>query len=120
MKIKTKNNTETSININKTIDSLNNKHSEMMNDRGILATCLLSPLSKITNPDNTTQSKVVEKSTSNRVNGLLRHNSILITLHDNFLTVRDTNKEFELKGDLLKMITDRNYNVELASLSDKN
>ena len=35
------------------------------------------------------------------------------------LTFRDTNKQFELKGDLLKMITNKNYNVNHASLSDK-
>ena len=35
------------------------------------------------------------------------------------LTFRDTAKEFELKGDLLKMITNKNYNVDLASLQDK-
>ena len=47
------------------------------------------------------------------------HNTIPITLHDNLLTFRDTNKIFELKGDLLKMITNKNYNVDLASLQDK-
>ena len=35
------------------------------------------------------------------------------------LTFRDTNKVFELKGDLFKMITNKNFNVGLASLSDK-
>ena len=35
------------------------------------------------------------------------------------LTFRDTNKQFELKEDLLKMITKKNYNVDLASLADK-
>ena len=35
------------------------------------------------------------------------------------LTFRDTGKEFGLKGDLLKMITNKNYNVDLASLQDK-
>ena len=35
------------------------------------------------------------------------------------LKFRDTGKIFELKGDLLKMITNRNYNVGLASLADK-
>ena len=34
------------------------------------------------------------------------------------LTFRDTNKQFELKGELLKMITNKNYNVDLANLSD--
>ena len=35
------------------------------------------------------------------------------------LTFRDTNKVFELKGDLLKMMTNKNYNVDLGSLADK-
>ena len=35
------------------------------------------------------------------------------------LTFRDTGKEFELKGDLLKKTTNKNYNVDLASLQDK-
>ena len=35
------------------------------------------------------------------------------------MTFRDTGKEFELKGDLLKMITNKNYYVDLASLSDE-
>ena len=35
------------------------------------------------------------------------------------LTFHDTGKEFELKGELLKMITNKNYNVNLASLQDK-
>ena len=76
-----------------------------MNDRGVLATSLMSLLSNITNPENTTQFKLVKDSSSNRVNDLLIHNSIPITLHDNLLTFRDTGKEFELKGDLLEMIT---------------
>ena len=36
------------------------------------------------------------------------------------LIFRDTAKKFELQGDILKMITTRNYNVDLAHLSDKN
>ena len=90
-----------------------------MNDRGILESYLMSPLSKITNPENTTQFKLIKDSSSNRVNDLKINNSIPITLHNNLLTFRDTNKQFELKGDLLKMITSKNYNVNLASLADK-
>ena len=90
-----------------------------MNDRGILASYLMTPLSIITNPENSTQFKSLKDSTSNRVNDLKINNSIPITLHNNLLTFRDTGKEFELKGDLLKMITNKNYNVNHASLSDK-
>ena len=35
------------------------------------------------------------------------------------MTFRDTGKEFELRGDLLKMIINKNYNVDLANLVDK-
>ena len=101
------------------LENANNKLLEIMNDRGILATYLMSPLSKITNPENTTQFKLIKDSTSNRVNDLKINNSIPITLYNNLLTFRDTNKQFELKGDLLKMITNKNYNVNHASLSDK-
>ena len=47
------------------------------------------------------------------------NNSIPITLYNNILTFRDTGKKFEIKGDLLKMITNKNFNVNHASLSDK-
>ena len=115
----TKTITETSNKNNQTIENINNKLLEIMNDRGIIAPYLLSPLAKITNPENSTQFKLVKNSSFNIVNYLLIHNTIPINLHDNLLTFRDSNKQFELKGDLLKMITNKNYNVELASLSDK-
>ena len=115
----TKTITESSITNNKAIENLNKKLLEIMNDRGILATYLMSPLSKITNPENTSQFKLVKDHNSNRVNDLKINNSIPITLHNNLLTFCDTNKQFELKGDLLEMITNSKFNVDLASLSDK-
>ena len=111
--------TETSIKNNLAIENINDKLLEIMNDRGILATYLMSPLSRITNPENTTQFKLVKDHNSNRVNDLLINNTIPITLYGNILTFRDTNKQFDLKGDLLKMITNTKFNVDLASLSDK-
>ena len=48
-----------------------------------------------------------------------KNKTIPITLYNNLLTFRDTGEEFELKGDLLKLITNRNYIVDLASLSDE-
>ena len=90
-----------------------------MNDRGIIASYLLSPLAKIFNPENTTQFKLTNDSTSDRVNDLKINNSIPITLYNNILTFRNTGKEIVLKGNLLKMITNKNYNVDHGSLSDK-
>ena len=104
---------------NKALEKSNDKLFEIMNDRGILASYLMSPLSKITNPKDSTQFKLIKDSTSNRVNDLLIRNTIPITLHDNLLTFLDTSKVFELKEDVLKMITNKNYNIDHASLSDK-
>ena len=115
----TKTLTETSIKNNQAIENLNNKLLEIMNDRGILASYLMSPLSKITNPENSSQFKLEKDHNSNRVNDLLIKNKIPITLYGNMLTFRDTNKQFELKGDLLEMITNSKYNVDHASLADK-
>ena len=101
------------------LENLNNKLLEIMNDRGTLASYLLSPLSKITNLEKSAQFKLVKDPNSNRVNDLLLKNKIPITLYCNMLTFRDTGKEFELTGDLLETITNSEYNVDLASLQDK-
>ena len=79
----------------------------------------MSPLSRIINPENTTQFKLVKDFNSNRVNDLKINKTIPITLYGNILTFRDTGKKFELKGDLLEMITNTKFNVDLASLEDK-
>ena len=42
-----------------------------------------------------------------------------VTLHNSLLTFRDTDKTFEIQGDLLKKITNKNNIVDLAKLSDK-
>ena len=111
--------TETSIKNNQAIENIYNNLLEIMNDRGILATYLMSPLSRITNPENNSQFKLVKDPSSNRVNDLKINKLIPITLYGNMLTFRDTNIKFELKGDLLEMITNSKFNVDLASLSDK-
>ena len=79
----------------------------------------MSPRSKITNPENISQFNLVKDSESSRVNDLLKHTAIPTTPYYTLLTFRDTSKEVEMKGDLLKMITDKNYKVDLASLQDK-
>ena len=50
---------------------------------------------------------------------MLLHNTKPTTLYKHFLTFRDTSKGFEMKKDLLKKINNKNFNVDLASLSDK-
>ena len=104
----------------KTLEKLNDKLLEILNDSGIIASYLLSPLSKITDTEteNTSQCKLVKASNSNKVNDLLKQKPILVTSFVSLLKFRNTSKIFELKEDLLKMITINKHN--LASLSDKN
>ena len=68
---------------NKALENLNDKLLEILNDGGIIAS-YLSSLSKITNPENTSQFKLVKDSNSNRVNDLPIYNTIPITLYNNF------------------------------------
>ena len=50
--------TESSIKNNQAIEKLNNKLPEIISDEGILASYLMSPLSKITNREKTSQFKL--------------------------------------------------------------
>ena len=110
---------ETSNEHNKALENLNSKLLDKMNGRGVLASYLMSPLSKITLPEKICQFKLVKESNSNRVNDLKMNKTIPIIPYNNLLTLRDTGKKLELKGDLLKMITNNNYNVNHASSLDK-
>ena len=104
---------------NQTIGNLNNKLLEIMNDRGNLAFYFMSPVSKIINLEITSQFKLVKYPNSNRVNDLLIHNTIPVTLYINLLRFRNAGKKLELKRELLNTIFNKDFNIHLASLSDK-
>ena len=104
---------------NLALDNLNDKLLALMKYRCIISSYLLSPLSKITNPENTTQFKIVIDHNSNRVNDMLMKSTTTFILHDSWLAFRDTGKVFKLEGELLKMITNQNFIIDHASLSHK-
>ena len=101
----TKTITESSKENNLALEILNKKLLEIMNDRGILASYLMSLYLKSLIRKTQPNFELVKDSTSNRVNDLKINKTVPITLYNNMLTFRDTGKEFELKGELLKMIT---------------
>ena len=90
-----------------------------MTGRGITALFLLSRLSKITNLEPTSQFKLVQDPDLNRVIDLLINKTITVSLYNSLLTFRDTDEKFEVQGDLLKKITKKIYNVDLANLVDR-
>ena len=103
----TKTMTETSIKNNDVLENLNDKLSEITKDRGILGTYLMFPLSIIADPEHTSQFKKVKYPDSDKVNDLLTNKTKPVTLCNNLLKFRDTEKKFELHGDLLKMMTSK-------------
>ena len=98
---------ETSEEDSKELTNLNNKLLGIRNDNCKIAPDLKSPLSKIKNLKHTSQFELVKDPSSNRVSDLLLNKAIPLTLPNNLLMFRDTNTEFELQGDLLKMITEK-------------
>ena len=75
-----------------------------MNDRGIIASFLLSLLSKVTNAEDTSQFKLVKVPSTSRVNDLLITKTMPVALYDILLTFRDTDMKFNMQADLSKII----------------
>ena len=93
---------------NKALLNLGDKLLEITNDRGILARCLLALLFKITYSEFNSQFTLVKDPSSNRVNVMLINKTIPVNLYNNFLMFRDADKEFDIQGDLLRVITKKN------------
>ena len=53
------------------------------------------------------------------MNDFLINTSIPVTLYSNMLTLRDSNKSFKLDGDLLKTMTNYNFNVDHSNPQDR-
>ena len=53
------------------------------------------------------------------MNDFLIHRGIPVTLFSNMTTFRDSNQSFKLEGDLLKLITDYQFNANHSSPQDK-
>ena len=77
----------------KALANLNDKFLEIANARGISASYLLSPVSKITNPEHTSQLELVRDPDSNRLIGLLINKTIPVFPYDNFFTFPCVNQK---------------------------
>ena len=56
---------------------------------------------------------------STKLNDFLIHRGIPVTLFSNMIVFRDSNKSFELEGDLLKLIANNKFNADHSSPQDK-
>ena len=100
----TKTMAEKSIKNNRALENLIDKLLEIMKGRAKIASYLVSHLSKFTNPKKTGQFFLVKDLSSKRLNDLLLIKPIPVTLYNNLLTFHDTDKKFELDGDISKMM----------------
>ena len=115
----TKTITENSINNNKAIENLNEKILELMNEQGLIASYLTTPLVEAFKKDNKSQFRLRKDPNSLKLNDFLIHGNIPVTIFSNMITFRDSNKTFRLEGDLLKVLTNYKFNVDHSSLQDK-
>ena len=110
---------ETSIKNNKSIENLNEKILELMNDKGMIAPYLASSLVNLFKPENKSQFRLRKDLNSTKLNDFLIHGSVPVTLFSNMITSRDSNKSFRLDGDLSKLITSYKINADHSSPQDK-
>ena len=115
----TKTLTESSKENNKALANINNKFLCIMNIRCPMPSYLLSLLPELINNEHNSQTNLVNDPDSKKVNVLSINKTIPGTLYDNLLTFCDTAEKFELARDLLRKITNKDFNVDLASSPDK-
>ena len=115
----TKTLTENSNNNNKAIENSNEKILELLNDQGLIAPYLSSSLVNLFTPENKSQLRLRKDPNSTKLNDVLIHRGIPVTLFSNMILFRDSNKSFKLEGDLLKLITNYKFNADHSSPQDK-
>ena len=115
----TKTITENSINNTKAIENLNEKILELMNDKGLIAPYLTTPLVEVFKKDNKSKFRLRKDPNSTKMNDFLIHGTVPVTMFSNMITFRDSNKSFRLEGDLLKVITNYKFNADHSSPQDK-
>ena len=115
----TKTLTENSINNNKTIENLNEKILELMNNNGLIAPYLASSLVNLFKPENKSQFRLKKDLNSTKMNDFLINEGIPVTLVSNMLIFRDSNKSFKLEGDLSETMTNYDFNVDHSNQQDR-
>ena len=115
----TKTLTENSNKNNKAIENLNEKTLEVMNDKGLISPYFVSSLLNLFKPENKSQFRLKKDLNSTKMNDFLINVGIPVSLFSNMLIFRDSNKSFELDGDLLETMTNYDFNVDHSNPKDQ-
>ena len=116
---KTKTISETWIKNTKAISDLNEKVLELMNEKGLIAPYLASSLVNLFKLENKSQFRLRKDHNSTKKNDFLIHGNIPVTPFTNLITFGDSKKSFRLEGDLLKLITNYEFNADHSSPQGK-
>ena len=106
--------TESSINNNKAIENLNEKVLESMNNKGLVDSSLLEVIK-----DSKGQFRLIKDPKSIKTNDFLINENIPVTIFNEMLTFRDTNKIFKLEGDLLEVMSNNKFNVDSSNQQNR-
>ena len=90
-----------------------------MNDKGMIAPYLASSLLNLFTPENKSQFRLKKDLNSTRMNDFLINGGIPVSIYDNMLTFRVSNRSFKLDGDLLETITNHDFYVNLSNPQDR-
>ena len=82
-----------------------------MNDEDMIAPCLDSSSVSFFKPEYKNKFELIKDQNSFRKNDFLIHGNIPVALYSNILTFTDSNKYFKFERDLLKTMTNYEFNV---------
>ena len=85
----------------------------------MIAPYLTTSLVEVFKKDNKSQFRLRKDPNSTKLIDFLLHGTIPVTIFSNMIVFRDSKKTFRLEGDLLKVITNYKFNVDLSSPQDK-
>ena len=80
---------------------------------------LASSLVILFKPENKSQFRLIKDLSLTGMNDFLINTSVPVTLYSIMLTLGDTNKSFILDGELLKLLTNYNLNVDHFNPHDR-
>ena len=90
-----------------------------MNDKGMITPYIASSLVNLFKPENKSQFRLIKDQNSIGMNDFLINGGIPVRLYSNMLNLRDSNNLFKLYGDLLKAITNYDFNVDHSNPQDR-
>ena len=85
----------------------------------MIAQILASSPVNLSKPEKKSQFRFKKDSISTRMNDFLINGGIPVSIHDNTLVFRDSNRSFNLDGDLLETMTNYDINVSFSNPQDR-